>query len=154
MDRLSEPKFCTRIAQLMECVEVDPDTDCWNWTRFLLKSGYATVCVDGKKQCAHRLFYEFWVGKIPTRLVIDHLCRNRKCCNPDHLQPVPQEVNLERGIQRPLATWHVNIGKTKCNYGHRLDDANTYVTKNGYRQCRQCNTRRLRETRARKREKR
>lgn len=74
------------------------------------------------------------VGPVPDGLVIDHLCRNRGCVNPDHLEAVTQQVNAIRGIG-PAAR---NAKAVECIDGHALSGANLYVTKDGRRQCREC----------------
>lgn len=80
-----------------------PANECWLWTGPLFSSGYGMLnvrCkVDGKWRptTAHRVSYELYVADLPARLVIDHLCRNRQCVNPQHLDPVVQRVNFMRG---------------------------------------------------------
>lgn len=63
------------------------------------KPGYATIARGGRNSTAlaHRVAYELWFGPIPAGLDIDHLCRNRRCCNPAHLDAVTRSVNLRRG---------------------------------------------------------
>ncbi len=73
-------------------------TPCIDWPGTLSR-GYGKVVVDGKAIGAHRAVYEAHKGKIPDGLVIDHLCCNRSCVNPDHLEPVTQRVNVLRGMQ-------------------------------------------------------
>jgi hypothetical protein len=90
--------------------------------------------------CAHRFAYELFVDEIPDGLTLDHLCRNPRCVNPGHLEPVTQRENTLRGIS-PVA---VNAAKTHCKHGHLLDEANTYMTNAGSRQCRTCNRLRMR----------
>lgn len=75
---------------------VDPDTGCWITLSTPISGGYCRVRIGGKAMLAHRLAYEKAKGPIPNGLVIDHLCRNRRCCNPDHLEAVPPEENLRR----------------------------------------------------------
>jgi hypothetical protein len=86
----------------------------------------------------HRAVYLYMVGDIPEGLVLDHLCRNRACCNPDHLEPVSNWENLRRG-QGFVA---LNASKTHCENGHPYDSANTRIkVENGrapYRTCRAC----------------
>ena len=78
---------------------VDPDTGCWNWTGGKTTPGYGRI---GRDQYAHRFFYEQAVGPIPPGLVIDHLCRNPSCVNPQHLEPVTQQTNTRRGAHAKL----------------------------------------------------
>lgn len=95
----------------------DPESDCWEWTAGRNNYGYGSVSMNSKSTLAHRVVYELLVGPIPQGLQIDHLCRNRGCVNPDHLEPVTQWENMQRGLS---ATW------THCPWGHEYTEANTY----------------------------
>lgn len=111
------------------------DAACWEWGgRICNGYGYSA----GKR--AHRLVYELLVGLIPEGLVLDHLCRNKRCVNPAHLEPVTQRENMAR--------WAATI--TECAKGHPFDEVNTYRKPNGGRGCRACNARKNREYRLRK----
>lgn len=110
--------------------KVDKSGDCWEWTAFLTPDGYGRFGLDGAIVAAHRTAYELVVGPIPDGLQIDHLCRNRKCVNPDHLEPVTQLENARRGF------WAT---KTHCKHGHEFTPENTYIRPTGARQCRTCN---------------
>ncbi|HEY1105142.1 MULTISPECIES: HNH endonuclease signature motif containing protein [Streptomyces] len=107
---------------------------CWQWTGYLMPNGYARISVDGERQYAHRVAYEAFVAPIPAGLVIDHLCRNRGCVNPDHLDAVTQRVNVLRGESHAAA----RARQVACIRGHRFDHANTYRATNGTRKCRRC----------------
>lgn len=107
---------------------------CWEWTRALNSKGYGSFGYAGKVQSTHRLAYELLIGPIPDGLHLDHLCRNRKCCNPDHLEPVTQQVNTLRGVGFAAT----NATKTHCGKGHEYTEANTYVDKRGSRSCKAC----------------
>lgn len=114
---------------------------CWVWTGCLV-SGYGQIQGDGKSRIyTHRLAYELLVGEIPADLVLDHICRNRACCNPDHLQAVDERTNILRGIA-PAA---VNARRTACTHGHPLEGDNVIVYDDGHRACRSCRARRHRE---------
>lgn len=80
-------------------VATDPAA-CWAWTGSLNGDGYGKVRVGGRLVLAHRLAYETCVGPIPAGLVVDHLCNNRACVRPSHLEPVTQAVNLARARER------------------------------------------------------
>lgn len=81
-------------ARLMRHVEVSDD-GCWNWTAALNAFGYGRF----RGLLAHRVSYESLVGPIPDGLELDHLCRNRKCVRPEHLEPVTHDENYRRAIE-------------------------------------------------------
>lgn len=112
------------------------DDGCIVWTASGNGAGYGAMFIaKGKRVLAHRWSYEHFVGPIPDGLHIDHLCRNRMCVNPEHLEAVPQRANTLRGIA-PTA---INAAKTHCHKGHPLSGENLYITPGrGSRQCREC----------------
>ena len=117
---------------------------CWAWNGAKNHDGYATYTTvfRGRKRTLRlsRIMYEVIHGPIPSGLVIDHLCRNRHCINPLHLQAVTPLVNYERG-HSPAA---LNKKKTHCKRGHEFTPENTWLYKvspqnpNGGRMCRTC----------------
>lgn len=118
------------------------DNGCWEWTAALVNSdGYGAFYYDGNRSGrAHRYAYQHYIGPIPEGLTIDHLCRNRKCVNPDHLEAVTNKENLRRG-ESPTA---INARKTHCIHGHEFTPENTLWEKKG-RACRECKRARNRE---------
>lgn len=76
---------------------------CWDWTGTKTDDGYGRVHTDAGMRVAHRVIYELLVGEIPEGHDLDHLCRNRACCNPQHLEPVTRRENLLRGDTIPAA---------------------------------------------------
>jgi hypothetical protein len=82
------------------------DTPCWVWQLHLMPTGYGQMAVPGnrsKKEYAHRWYYEQAKGAIPQGMYLDHLCRNRACCNPDHLEVVSPRENCRRGSLTKLS---------------------------------------------------
>ncbi len=110
---------------------------CLEWTGARTWNGYGTFSANGHRTLAHRFAYEWLVGPIPTGLDIDHLCRNRGCVNPNHLEPVTRQENILRGeaAERLRAKY---AARTHCRNGHPYNAANLYLYKNGYRYCRAC----------------
>lgn len=83
---------------------------------------------------AHRVVYEHEVGAIPTGLVINHLCRNRRCINVKHLEVTTHRNNILTGVGNSAR----NAKKTHCKQGHEYNSENTHVTAKGWRVCKQC----------------
>lgn len=110
----------------------EPNSGCWLWTAKLSAEGYGE-CQRGGIRFAHRISYQAFQGDIDEGLQIDHLCRNRACVNPDHLEPVTARVNVLRSNNMAAR----NARKTACKYGHPFDADNTIRTKAG-RVCRTC----------------
>jgi hypothetical protein len=135
--------------------KVDAEGDCWIWTGAIGTHGYGVFRVDGKAVTAHRYSYESLVGKIADGLTIDHLCRNRPCLNPDHLEAVTQMENNRRvpaGL-RSASARGLKPPRTECKRGHPLSGENLYVVPNsGHRSCRTCAKQRVLDFHARLRE--
>lgn len=131
VDSLPE-RMRTKI-QLELCPLAGLPGDCWTWTGATQSKGYGSFHHNGRRHSTHRLSYELLVGPIPAGLQIDHLCENKRCCNPAHLEPVTGEINKARTT---AAT------KTLCVNGHRLDGQNLIIKRrpNGrsIRNCRKC----------------
>jgi hypothetical protein len=123
------------LARFEAKVAVDMETGCWLWLAARSgNNGYGAFRLsDGRRGYAHRVSYEHFVGPIPDGLQIDHLCRNRACCNPAHLEAVTQAENVLRG--RGFAA--VNARKTRCPSGHLYDETNTCHSGRS-RYCRAC----------------
>lgn len=77
--------------------KVDEGTGCWNWTGAVGAYGYGISYYHGHLTHAHRMAYQSRRGPIPKGMILDHLCRNKLCVNPDHLEPVSNAVNTQRG---------------------------------------------------------
>ncbi len=114
--------------------KVDRSGECWEWRGGKDRSGYGRLRFGGRLIQAHRLAYELSVGPIPSSLELDHLCRNRGCVNPHHLEPVTRRENVMRGVG--VGAFHARA--TECPQGHAYSTENTYRDRLGKRYCRIC----------------
>lgn len=108
---------------------------CWRWTGQLSKAGYGVLNMyheDGKRRntSIHRIVYREMIGDLTDGLALDHLCRNRWCVNPTHLEEVTLSENLRRGLG--------GILKTHCKNGHPYEGDNIRLRTTGERRCYQC----------------
>lgn len=131
--------------------EFSPDTRCWVWVGKKTASGYGLFSVKGRWVRAHRWAYMTLVGPLVEGMQIDHLCRNRACVNPSHLEQVTQQENIRRGRSGEAARQR-NLAKTHCPKGHEYSPENTFVSKSGSRSCRTCNRARWKAHRRKKKE--
>lgn len=115
--------------------KVDQSGECWTWMAGKDSKGYGSFWIAPTMKCAHRVAYELTRGPVPDGLEIDHLCRNRACVRPEHLEAVTHHVNVRRS---PFTAGSVNAVKTHCPRGHAYDAANTRITRVGGRICREC----------------
>jgi hypothetical protein len=108
---------------------------CWIWTGYVAEksSGYGRIGINRRQRAVHRVVYELMVADVPQHLDLDHLCRNRRCANPCHLEPVTRRENILRGVSNPASC----ARRTHCPKGHSYDEDNTYVN-DGKRCCRSC----------------
>lgn len=123
------------------------DTGCWLWNGRKNGDGYG-IFIYGKEQMAHRVAYILASRDVPAGKCLDHLCRNRSCVNPAHLEPTTWRENILRG--QGLAANEAR--STHCKYGHEFNSANTMHRKDGGRFCRACGRRREKEYKARQKQ--
>ncbi len=113
------------VTKLFE--NIDADGDCWEWTGAVQGSGYGR----------HREVWQALVGEIPEGLELDHLCKNKMCVNPDHLEPIDVATNRRRAV---------GSTERRCKNGHY---DNWYVRSNGKRRCNTCHAERVKRWRNR-----
>jgi hypothetical protein len=118
-------------------VKLPDENGCMNWEGATNGRGYGQLQVKRKNLYAHRLSYMLMVGPIPDDLVLDHLCRNRRCCNPLHLEPVTVSTNTIRGVIGEKNTARA-AAQTKCKHGHPRTRENTLRRGTAYSGCRVC----------------
>lgn len=105
---------------------------CWRWTGAITKYGYGCIHMSAGlgPARAHRVAWELFVGEIPTGMTLDHLCRNRACVNPSHLEVVTNRENILRGESPPAK----RARQKRCHRGHEL----TGLDSRGFRFCDKC----------------
>lgn len=132
-------RFWSRVAVLSEA-------ECWPWRLSLGSHGYGQVgWWDGDHSVmvlAHRVAWELTVGSIPDELTIDHVCRNRRCCNPSQLRLLTLSENVA----------DANTCDAQCRNGHPRTPENTYIRPDGVRECRICQSAARARYRARRRQ--
>lgn len=89
-------KRIRKVRNIEDYFLVNKETNCWEW-KGRKKEGYAQFYTNGERLSAHRIMYEKYREKIPAKMTIDHLCKNKKCVNPSHLEAVSLIENIRRG---------------------------------------------------------
>ena len=112
------------------------ESGCWEWSGCLDHHGYSHFNDKSSGYKGHRFIYSYFFGDIKSNLVLDHLCKNTKCCNPNHLEQVTQRENILRGS----SLFAMKAKQTHCKRGHEFNNTNTYYRKDrpNTRTCRVC----------------
>lgn len=133
------------IPRLLANIEPVPFSGCWIWMGGITKAGYGHISVNGAYEYTHRLAYIHFIGSIDTGLEIDHKCRVRSCCNPDHLEAVTHLENVRRGLCKTEGGkfWRE---RSACSAGHVYPE-NVKRDERGARICSLCANERKREDR-------
>lgn len=122
-------------------MKVEKTETCWLWTGSKNHLGYGQIWLSDEKRVAmaHRVSVRLHGREIPPGYEVDHLCRNPSCVNPEHLEPVTHEVNMDRA---PASAIQFQAAKTHCPQGHEYIPENTYLKRNASgtlsRECRTC----------------
>lgn len=118
--------------------KVEFTESCWLWTGLTDPAGYGrfrhTTSKRDASALAHRFAYEFCGGSIPVGMVIDHLCRVRRCVKPEHMEVVTRGENSRRGMHPKMVTFRTGV----CSRGHAIIGRNAAPTSTGRPTCREC----------------
>lgn len=115
-------------------IRINPETWCWEWNTCQNENGYGYFGLKGRNWRSHRFSYLIHVGDLMPNLIIDHLCNNKLCCNPVHLEQITQSENIRRGNSFIAQ----QARQTHCKRGHPLSGTNLYITPDKRRNCRIC----------------
>lgn len=144
MPDYSDVRLDTRdITLLFSRIRANKQSGCWEWTGRLTHNGYAQAVFANVTHRVHRLVFAWLVAPLPDSNIhpfwqIDHLCRNRNCVNPAHLELVTAAENVQRAHRRYRKGEGIGRPCTNCcPQGHEFTPENT-LTDRGHRRCRQC----------------
>lgn len=125
------PKFEDHI-RFLKFIKVIQESECWEWQGYINDSGYGIFAINrGDRLRAHRVSYSVFKNTPNIKMIIDHICRNRKCVNPDHLREVTPQINQ---IENSASKAFFHSIKDSCPKGHKYDPTNKYDG----RRCREC----------------
>lgn len=125
----------TIYQRIAERITID-ENGCWIWNGAKIPAGYGHIRIKGRDKYTHIVMFELTKGDIPAGLELDHLCRNRACCNPEHLEAVTHKVNINRGSRNHGKRFRkiilVNgIPVPICKNGHLLTPDNVISENRG-----------------------
>lgn len=132
-------RFETIEAKFLASFRKADPSECWDWLGTINSNGYGRLYFIGtpvRSTNAHRFSHEHFKGPIPQGLVIDHLCRNRRCVNPAHLEAVTDKENFRRGIGAEMSR-QARAARTHCGNGHPYAEFEVLLPSGG-RFCRAC----------------
>jgi hypothetical protein len=143
--RWSKVKFCSQrcmglsrridpLTRIKRSVTIAPN-GCWLWKGYKDKGDYGIIAVNGRPRKASQVIFELSYGSIPSGKHLRHKCGNRSCISPKHLELVSPFEHVERV---PKGLTFINRFKTHCLRGHEFTKENTYVDRDGGRECRKC----------------
>ncbi|MEN6290757.1 MAG: HNH endonuclease [Methanobacterium sp.] len=116
------------IFTVLSRINVNPETECWNWMSSKSEKGYGLKFIKSKKFRVHRLTFHCFKGFKDQSKILDHICKNTSCVNPDHLREVS---HFENSVLYSDVTFSsVNHKKTKCKNGHDFNEKNTIIEGN------------------------
>lgn len=125
--RINKYKILSRVEKINH-------SGCWEWQGNINDNGYGRIGINKKNYYVHRVSYDLFFGITNLDNVIDHICRNRKCCNPDHLREVDSFENV---IENSESLPSKRFNQKECLRGHLLSGENVYKYKNK-RYCKSC----------------
>lgn len=126
-----------RVTRLLASFTARDRNECWPWLG-RINRGYGCFNENGRHRMAHLVVYEHMIGLVADGLELDHLCRNKQCVNPNHLEPVTHAENIRR------------TKSDLCVRGHMFDKQNTRIDIRGHRVCRKCDAIRRRKSQGNK----
>jgi len=133
----SIPAFSNH-ERFLKFISINKDSECWEWTGKLSPEGYGRFRVKDNETWkiygAHRVSYSLFCGDIKEGMMIDHICRNRKCVAPSHIRQVDSFTNVH---ENSMSITHISSLQTHCISGHELNSDNLVISKKG-RRCKIC----------------
>jgi HNH endonuclease len=140
-------RFCSKLcagasrrenlaAKIVRLTLIDPNTGCWICVAGKNAYGYGVMHANGRTIQAHILSWTLKYGPVPKGMELHHMCENKLCCNPKHLEPITRAAHLMRS-RRSLA--FINKHKTHCKHAHEFTPENTLLSHDGkQRRCKAC----------------